>query len=199
MRKKRSVVCWMMSVVLVTSVIFAGSAHSDQQAPIALQKCISHETGVAFACLPTWKLHRKGRVLKVIVSRSPRVEVDIEETDQKVRFLHELTREALASSGRYADGFHIERFSYCDRETVKVNGYLKGDPVKRVSDFYLIDHLNIHSIKFTAQSTQAWEEYKFIIKQIVESVTFIHHDQPARFHSEEKDATCEEMLSTAIR
>lgn len=167
-----------------------------EKSSLVLQKCVSRETGIAFACLPQWKREHDGKILRVIISESPRVDVVIEETDQKVRFLSELSQDALASLGRYADGFNIERFRYCDRETVKVNGYLKADPNKRVSDFYLVDHQVIHSIKFTADSKEAWEEYKFVIKQIVESVTFVRQKEGVRFLAEEKKGTCEELVVT---
>ena len=186
--------CWLIVVVL--AVVYGPwvSGAQEGQSPVALQKCTSKETGIAFACLPQWKLEQRDNGLRVIISETPNVDVVIEETDQKVRFLSELNRNALDSSGRYADGFHVDRFRYCDRETVKVNGYLKSDPRKRVSDFFLVEHLTIHSIKFTADSQEAWEEYKFVIKQIVESVTFLHHKEGPRFLAEEKDGTCEELI-----
>lgn len=171
----------------------AAAAPAAQQV-VAMQKCVSQETGVAFACLPSWKMEHHDNVLKVYISTSPLVEVDIQETDQKVRFMSELTRDALAGLGRYQDDFHVERFRYCDRETVKVNGYLKSDPAKRVSDFYLVDHQKIHSVKFTAASAEVWEEHKFLIKQIVESVTFVQQDPQARFLAEDREGTCGEMI-----
>lgn len=195
MKRQRIWMFWLIGV-LAGFCVPCVSAAPEGKAAMVLQKCVSNETGIAFACLPQWKLVQKGKSLRVVISESPNVDVLIEGTDQKVRFISELSRDALNSLGRYAGGFSIERFRYCDRETVKVNGYLKSDPQKRISDFYLIENSLIHSIKFTADSQEAWEEYKFVIKQIVESVTFLQHKENPLFLAEEKDGTCEELIAT---
>lgn len=159
----------------------------------ALRRCVSDEVGVSFACDPLWKLTRLGKTLKITISQTPRVEFVITESDQAIHFMSELTRDALAGLGRYEEGFHIERFRHCDRETVKVNGYLKGYPGVRVSDFYLVDHLAIHSVKFTVEPKDAWEDYKWIIKEIIDSVLFIKHKPGVKFNLQETDESCEEL------
>ena len=159
-----------------------------------MHKCVSEEVGITFACDPHWKLNRLGKVLKIVISETPRVEMAIEETDQKIRFMSELSREALAEMGRYEDNFNVERLRHCERETVKVNGYLKGDPETRISDFYLVDHAHIHSIKFTVEPEEAWDEYKWLIKEIVDSLSFSKHKPGIKFVTEEIDETCEDLL-----
>lgn len=160
----------------------------------ALHQCISQETGIQFACDPDWKLKRMGRTLTITISEVPLVEMVVEESDRKIRFPHELTREALTDMGRYEYDFFIERFRHCDRETVKVNGRLKGQPGTRVSDFYMTDHFVLHSVKFTVAPEAAWEDYKWLVKEIVDSVQFIKQPEGFKFANEETDETCEELV-----
>lgn len=170
-------------------------AGPGQNPPTALQKCVSDEVGIAFACDPLWKLSRLGKTLKVTISAAPLVEVVILENDQTIHFMSELSADALAGTGRYEKDFHIERIRHCERETVKVNGYLKGRPDVRVSDFYLIDHLQVHSVKFTVDPKEAWGDYQWLIKEVIDSVRFIKHKPGTSFSTEETDETCEDLVS----
>ncbi len=159
--------------------------------------CKSHEVGIVFACDPLWKLSREPKKLTIIISEQPMVNVVIEELEQSVHYMSELSRDALNSTGRYADGFHIERFRHCDRETVKVNGFLKGYPNVRVSDFYLQDHLHLHSVKFTLDPKESWDKFQWIIKDIVDSINFVNHKVPITFivnEISETEETCADLV-----
>ncbi len=162
--------------------------------PIVLRKCTSEEIGMTFDCDPTWKLNRKDKTLKVTISESPRVEMFVEENDQTIRFLSEMNESAFDSMGRYEPGFHFEHLTQCNRETIKINGYLKGHPETRVSDFYLIDQMHMHSVKFTVDPKEAWENYKWLIKDIVDSLHIIQQKSDIKFYTEETDEVCEDLV-----
>lgn len=159
-----------------------------------LQRCTSEETGIAFACDSKWKLTRQLRTLKVTISETPSVEMEISENDQSIHFISELNQEAFENTGRYEPGFHFEHLTYCNRETIKINGYLKDQPQVRVSDFYLIDHNRIHSIKFTVNPKEAWEDHKWLIKEIVDSMHFIKQYPGRKLNLDETDETCEDLI-----
>lgn len=180
--------------------VFATNANhqivnTDKKLPIVLRKCVSEEVGISFACDPTWKLRNEGKKFTVTINEVPRVEMTIEESEQTTHFISELSQDAFRSMGRYEDGFHFEHLTYCHRETIKINGYLKGHSDARVSDFYLLDHLNLHSVKFTVDPKESWESYKWLIKEIIDSVRFVRQDKELRFPQDgiEED-TCEELV-----
>lgn len=179
---------------LTLALISTASAEGNKEFPLALRKCNSDEVGVSFNCDPAWKLSRQAKTLKVIISKTPYVEMDVEESGQTIHFMSELNEEAFTSMGRYEDGFHFEHLTHCNRETIKINGYLKGKPNVRVSDFYLIDHLRLHSVKFTVDPKEAWEKYKWLIKEIVDSIHFTKHQTDIKFYLEPTDETCEDLI-----
>jgi len=182
--------------IFVTPQAFAGTedeSKSDHKLPIALQKCTSDEVGMTFDCDPSWKLNRYLKTLKVTISENPQVEFLIEESQQSTHFMSELTEDAFASTGRYEEGFHFEHQIRCNREAIKINGYLKGSPQIRVSDFFLIDHGRIHSVKFTVDPKDAWENYKWLIKDVIDSIKFFKQPH-SKFNLEETDETCEDLV-----
>jgi hypothetical protein len=120
--------------------------------------------------------------------------MEIEETDQKIHYMSEFSKEAFLAMGRYEDDIHVEHQTRCGREAVKVNGYLKGKPHIRVSDFYLVNHLYVHAVKFTIDPKEAFEDYKWLIKEVVDSLNFTKHKTGVKFFAEETDETCEELV-----
>ncbi|GEM_PF-4152288 len=208
MKNKLQNLCWagaFVILILGASGTFAGieeatqkisdsqAANPTQNVPMILRKCTSDEAGVVFDCDPSWKLNRQGKILKITISEVPHVEMTVEESDQTVHFMSELNEEAFANMGRYEEGFHFEHLTRCNRETIKINGYLKGSPRTRVSDFYLVDHLHLHSVKFTVDPKEAWEDYKWLIKEIVDSMSFVKHQSDVKFNLEQIDETCGEL------
>lgn len=182
-------------LILFVFMISATLAKADiHKIPPGMEKCTSNEVGIVFACDPSWKLDRQDKTLKITISKVPLVEMIVEKSDQKIHFISELNEEAFASMGRYEKGFHFEHLTHCDRETIKINGYLKGHPQARVSDFYLIDHLHLHSVKFTVDPKEAWEEYKWLIKGITDSMNFIKHKPGFKFNLDQTDENCEELI-----
>ena len=132
--------------------------------------CVSEMLGVEFGCNPDWKLTRNGKKFAITISEHPRVTVVVEESEQKLRFLSELTREALASYGRYADNFTVNRMTICQREGVEVTGNLHSDPTAVVHDYYILDHHQLHLVEFTAASQDAWNQYQQVIADFVISL-----------------------------
>jgi hypothetical protein len=170
------------------------SSASEQTLPVSLRKCTSEEIGITFDCDPSWKLNRKERTLKVTISQNPLVEMDIEESEQTIHFISEINEAAFAGMGRYEEGFHFEHLTHCDRETIKISGYLKGHPQARVSDYYLIDHLKMHSVKFTVDPKEAWEDYKWLIKDLADSFHLVKQKQDTKLFAEETDESCEDLV-----
>lgn len=158
------------------------------------QTCVSKEIGARFKCDPAWPLAQQGKTMKVTISKDPSVTMVLEESDLKTHFISELTHNAFASLGRYEDGFFVERQERCQREAIKVNGYLKGHPDVRVSDFYLIDHLQMHTVRFTVAPKEAWEDYKWLVKATIDSLEFIRQEPAATFRVDDSGAPCEETL-----
>ena len=177
------------------SGIFAQAAENTiHKIPPGFEKCTSDEVGIVFACDSSWKLNRQGKTLKITMSEKPYVEMVAEESDQTIHFISELNEDTFAGMGRYEKGFSFEHLTHCNRETIKINGYLKDHPETRVSDYYLIDHLHLHSIRFTIDPKESWEDYKWIIKQVMDSMNFVKHKPGIKFYSEETNETCEDLV-----
>ncbi len=125
------------AISLSTEPVLTQNVRPDtsHKIPRVMKQCTSDEVGVTFICDPSWKLTRQGKTLKVIISEVPLVEMMIEEFDQKVHFMSELNQEAFKSTGRYLDGFHLEHLTYCNRETIKINGHLKENPIPECQIF----------------------------------------------------------------
>ncbi|HLF17756.1 MAG TPA: hypothetical protein VI749_02565 [Candidatus Omnitrophota bacterium] len=184
-------------IILLSGLIAAFNIKAESEVTdLKWETCVSERAGVSFLCDPSWKLNQQGRTLTITIAEEPKVTMVVEETEQAVHFMSELSRSGLESMGRYAPGFHIERFRHCERETVKVNGYLKDDPATRVSDFYLLDHLHLHAVKFSVTPQEVWEDYKWVVKKIVDNIEFRGYELPLKFTTEETDETCEELIST---
>ncbi len=178
----------------LNELILKRPAGQTFKGPMVLRKCVSDEIGVTFACDPSWKLNRQGKQLKIVISEVPRVEMDLEESEQTIHFMSEINERAFTEMGRYEPGFHFEHLTHCDRETIKINGYLKGNLQARVSDFYLIDHLQLHALKFTVDPKEACESYKWLIKEIVDSFHFTKQNAEIKFNTEAADESCEDLI-----
>jgi len=178
----------------LNELILKRPAGQNLKGPVVLRKCVSDEIGVTFACDPSWKLNRQGKLLKIMISEIPRIQMDIEESEQTIHFMSEINEQAFASMGRYEEGFHFEHLTHCNREMIKINGYLKGNPQARVSDFYLIDHLHLHAVKFTVDPKEVWESYKWLIKEIVDSFSFTKQNTGIKFNTEAADESCEDLI-----
>lgn len=161
----------------------------------ALTKCVSEETGIVFACDPAWHKTHQGNKMTVIINAAPRIEMILEEDSQKLHFMSELSRRAFESMGRYEDGFHLEHLTHCGRETIKINGYLFGQPNTRVSDFYLIDHAQLHFIRFAVDPKESWDEYKWLIKRIIDSVSFLKSPSIMPLRRGAVDENCEDKMT----
>ncbi len=166
-----------------------------KQRNVLKSRCQSELLGVEFLCEPYWKLERKENFLKVTISIHPRVVFTVEETDQTIGFMHQLSRKAIEEMDRYAKGFAIERITYCNRETIKVKGYAKDNLNKRLSDFYLLDHLKLHMIRFSVEPKANWKDYKFLIKDVSDSFIFKHEGKEIIFFNNgEASGDCSDII-----
>jgi hypothetical protein len=77
---------------------------------------------------------------------------------------------------------------------VNVNGYLKGDPDAKVSDFFMLDHGSLHSVQFTVKPKEVWAEYEDLFNKIVESLEFFEQKPGVRFSLDPTDENCEELV-----
>ena len=188
----KKTIVFLMSIIGAHYCWAEGPAREYQP---ALYQCVSQEAGITFGCDSSWKLNRKEKKLRVTISEIPHIEMNIEENDQTLRFMSELTHDALASLGRYEEGFVIKRIFYCNREAVKVSGYLKGDSNTFVLDFFLMDHQNIHSVKFTVRPKEEIQNYGGLIQRVVETITFVKHKPGVKFFTEETEESCTDLIS----
>lgn len=161
---------------------------------MALHNCVSEEAGIKFACNPNWKLSREGKMLTITVSLIPQVQFVIEEANLNLKFLSDFSRKAIASLGRFKDDFVIDRIENCGRETVNVSGYLKNDSETKVSDFFMLDHNNLHSVQFTVKPKESWTDYEPLIKKVINSLEFTGYKRKIKFNLDATDENCQELV-----
>jgi len=137
------------------------------------EDCVDRDLGIRFHCNPNWTIQSNPDSLTVIMSASPEVLFTIEKTNFRIGFLSQINELSLESMQRYAKGFGIEHNTIANRETLKVKAFSKKNPEVRLSEYYLIHNLNLYRISFSVKPKDEWDNYKFLIKNIIESFDFI--------------------------
>ncbi len=155
--------------------------------------CSSELLGMEFACRPEWKLKKRHRTLMITISEHPSVELEISESPHELKLLSEFSHEALDAQYRYADNYSVERIELCGRDSIKVLGFLLENPDQPIEDYYLIDHYDIHGIKFTFASQRAQLEYRPVVDEIIESIKFIKHTGEIGFQEDQAES-CADIL-----
>ncbi|VAX36813.1 hypothetical protein MNBD_UNCLBAC01-1317 [hydrothermal vent metagenome] len=135
--------------------------------------CINKTFGVTFICNPEWEIKTHNNSIIVTISNSPDVTFIIEKLPSRLGFLSQLNKYILEKMHRYAKGFDTEHLRMANRETLKVKAFAKNNTEIRLSEYYLIDHLNLYRLRF-AVPKKNWAEYKFMIKRITDSFDFSH-------------------------
>jgi hypothetical protein len=161
---------------------------------MALHTCVGEEAGISFVCNPNWKLSRQGKTLNILLSLIPRVEIIIGEKDTNLHFLSELSREGISNLGRFEEGFDVEHIVQCNRETIKVAGLLKDDSQTKVLAYFMIDHLNLHSVQFTVKPKEEWPQYEGLIAKVIDSLEFTGRESGVNLKLNPTDENCEDIV-----
>jgi len=137
------------------------------------EDCIDSNLGVKFHCNPNWVIQQNEDNLVVTISSYPEVTFTIEKTKLRIGFLSQLTQWSLNKMQRYAEGFGTERNTIANREALKVKAFSKENPRVRLSEYYLIHNLTLYRVVFSIQPKDEWDNYKFLIKMIMDSFNFV--------------------------
>ena len=173
-KKRCSVILFCCAVLLVRTEILL-SAETTPQATDALllHTCRDDQFGVKFLCDTNWELEIHDDAVLLIISSDPAVTMTVAKTATPLTYLSQMNIKFLEDMGNYSDGFQTEQTRLAGHDAVKVKAFSREFPEVRVLDYYILRDKNLYSVLFSVNPKEEWERYKFFIKQIVDSFSFI--------------------------
>lgn len=138
-----------------------------------LLTCKDEELGVRLLCNPDWELQTDKETILIIISSDPAVTLTIARQKTPLISVEQLSNTLLTELGQYEEGFDTERIHLAGQEAIKVKGFYKSYPQIRLLDYYLIHNSSLYMVLFSVNPKEKWDDYKFLIKRITESLSFL--------------------------
>ena len=155
------------SVEPLSPVAIADTSKED------LLTCKDEELGVRLLCNPDWELQTDKETILIIISSDPAVTLTIARQKTPLISVEQLSNTLLTELGQYEEGFDTERIHLAGQEAIKVKGFYKSYPQIRLLDYYLIHNSSLYMVLFSVNPKEKWDDYKFLIKRITESLSFL--------------------------
>lgn len=138
-----------------------------------INDCADSEFGIRFYCQADWKWKRVDDAILIIISENPTVTMTVSKVEVPIKYLSQLTRELLGSTGLYEEGFQTEFIEMSGKNVLQVKAFSKYDGNIRLNDFYYIRHNHLYGILFSVNPKDAWDSEQYKIKKIKESLAFL--------------------------
>lgn len=138
-----------------------------------LESCNDKTLMIEFLCNPKWEYHISEGALMVVISSQPMVTATFAKIDSSVTILAKLNREDLIKRNLYRTGFKTEQGVVNGSDTVVVRAFSRSEPERRVLDYFFIHNGVLFGALFAVSPIDDWDNYKFLIKTISESIKLI--------------------------
>ncbi|MBU0469715.1 MAG: hypothetical protein KKD07_00970 [Candidatus Omnitrophica bacterium] len=140
--------------------------------------CSIDKFGIRFLCDPHWDIQDIDDNIFVTISKTPSVILTFAKIDSKIAFSQQISLEFLKQRNLYSDGFKMEDVKFAGKNAIKVKAFSKTEPNMRRSDYFLINDSSLYGILFSVYPKESWEDFKFIIKTVEDSIFFIEKSDP---------------------
>lgn len=138
--------------------------------------CTVDKYGIKFLCDPHWIIQDIDENIFVTISKNPSIILTFAKIDSEIAYSSQISLEFLKQKDLYADGFKMEEIKFAGKNAVKVKAFSKTEPNMRRSDYFLVNNSELYGILFSAYPKEGWEDFKFIIKEIEDSIVFTEID-----------------------
>ena len=146
---------------------------NDLISKYGLQGCSEPSLAVEFLCNPEWEYHVSENALLVVISKEPMVTATFARMDAEVNYLYQLNKTELAKRNLYTKGFKADQRKVNGQDALVVRAFSRSEPQRRVLDFFYIHQGELFGALFAVHPIDSWEEYKFLIKTISESIRLL--------------------------
>lgn len=142
-----------------------------------LESCNDKVLSIEFLCNPDWEYHISEGALMVVISSQPLVTATFAKIDSSVSFLTQLNKEELVKKNLYRTGFKQELTKTNGQDSVVVRAFSRSEPQRRVLDYFFIHEGGLFGALFAVSPIDDWDDYKFLIKTMADSIMLIKRDQ----------------------
>ena len=170
--------CLIMSVPSECFGINLGSPEQDESTDPELITCTIDKYGIKFLCDPHWTVQDINGNIFVTISKNPSIILTFAKIDSKIAFTSQISFQFLKQKNLYSDGFKMEAINFAGKNAIKVKAFSRTEPNMRRSDYFLINDSALYGVLFSAYPKESWEDFKFVIKKIEDSVVFTKIDHP---------------------
>lgn len=135
--------------------------------------CVNPKLGIQFYCEDKWKVRMLDDAVLVVISSEPMATVTVARIDTDIKYLSQLTHKVLKDKELYKEGFRAERSKLGGKDTLQIKAFSKQYADRRVLDFFFIHEEALYGVLFAVYPKDSWDQYKFLIKNIVDSFEFL--------------------------
>jgi len=168
MLSKRSLLFCGIGMVGLCSVCFSAEPQKAESEKWAT--CYVESSGVKFRCNLDWPVERvEDRLTMFTISEDPFITVTITRFDGEMQYIQQLTRSFFESRNIFLENFQKEEITFAGQEARKLKAFFKEEPDMRSTGYYYIHNSSLHSVLFAIYPRAKWDEYKFMIQEIVDS------------------------------
>ena len=153
------------------------SEREDLIAKYELQTCSEAALQVEFLCNPAWDYHLSEDALLVVISQDPMVTMTFARMDSEINYLYQMNKNELAKKDLYRQGFKADLRKVNGQDALVVRAFSRSEPQRRVLDFFYIHQGQLFGALFAVHPIDSWDEYKFLIKTISESIELIEKQE----------------------
>lgn len=150
-------------------VSFASEEKSENN-QYGLESCHDKKLRVGFLCNPGWGYQLVEDGLLVVIASDPIVTVTFARIDSEISRLPKLNKSVLMGKNLYQKGFRRELTTLNDQDVVIVRAFSKKNPDRRVLDHFFIHEDKLFGVLFSVSPKVQWDEYKFLIKEVADSI-----------------------------
>lgn len=137
-----------------------------------LVPCWDEARGVKIMCNPNWQIFENDDTIIYVISKNPDASLIINKRPTDIKFIGQLNREYISASGQYQDDFKTDYAKLAKRNAIVVKGFYKPNPKVKLLDYYLLYNSNLYSFLFSVNPKEDWENYRLLIKHIIENLEF---------------------------
>jgi len=149
-----------------TRVIFPAESQKD------LATCLYEPFNVTFLCDTKWESLEDTNLVIYRVSSSPAVSLTITKVSDTFKYLEQINKSDLILTEQYADNFVLQDTVIKGQKVKQVSGFAKASPNIRYLDYYMVNNGSLYSVLFAVDPKESWDNYKFLVKTIADSVEF---------------------------
>ncbi len=162
-----------LSITCPVSGVYADdSTEANGENPFGLEMCHDKKLRVAFLCDPDWDYQLVEDGLLVIMSRDPIVTITFARIDSEITHLPKLNKSVLSKKNLYEKGFRRDLMQINGRDVIIVRAFAKKDASRRVLDHFFMRDEKLFGVLFSVTPKDKWDEFKFKIKAVADSISF---------------------------